>query len=125
MQQEVYENLVERDSYFDNDEIEATSVAKDTKEEEKDQKLSRIKELTGNLEVSRIMKRHLKRENETYKTNNEKLIKENEKLSEEVGKLKSNNNILYIQAFRWLKEKNSWKVKYEKQKVKASFYKEE
>ena len=30
-----------------------------------------------------------------------------------------------MQAFRWLKEKNSWKIKYEKQKVKASIYKEE
>ena len=80
LQQEVYENIVERDYYFKNDEAEATSVSKNTKEE--DQNLSRIRKLTDNLEVSRIMERHLKRENETYKTNNEKLIKENEKLSE-------------------------------------------
>ena len=45
LQKEVYENPLERDSYFDNDEIEATSVAKETKEEEKDQNLSRIKEV--------------------------------------------------------------------------------
>lgn len=71
------------------------------------------------------MERHLKRENETYKTNSENLIKENEKISEEMGKLKSKDNLLYIQSFRWLKEENSWKDKYEKQKVKISIYKEE
>lgn len=28
------------------------------------------------------------------------------------------------QTFKWLKEKNMWKAKYEKQKVKATFYRE-
>ena len=28
-------------------------------------------------------------------------------------------------AFKWLKEKNMWKGKYEKQKVKATLYREE
>ena len=54
------------------------------------------------------------------------MIKENEKICEEMEKLKLKfkNNLLYIQGFRWLKEKNSWKAKYEKQKVKSSIYKE-
>ena len=42
-----------------------------------------------------------------------------------MGKFKTKNNLLYTQAFRWLQEKNSWKTKYEKQKVKNSIYKEE
>ena len=63
------------------------------------------------------MERHLNEENETYKITNEKLGKENEKISEEMEKLKNKNNLLYTQTFRWLQDKNSWKAKYEKQKV--------
>ena len=33
--------------------------------------------------------------------------------------------LLYTQAFMCFQEKNSWKAKYEKQKVKTSIYKEE
>ena len=121
MQQKVYENPIDRDSYFWNNEVENTSVSKNTKDE--DQNLSRVRELTDSLEIRKIMERHLKEENETYKIINEKLFKENEKISEEVEKLKTKNNILCTQAFRWLQEKNSWKAKYEKQKVKTSIYK--
>ena len=67
----------------------------------------------------------MKKENKTYKKNNAKFVKENEKLNEEVGKLKTKNDLLCRQAFRWLKDKNLWKNKYEKQKVKAAIYKEE
>ena len=49
--------------------------------------LNKIKELTETLEVSRILERHLKKENKMYKKNNESVIKENEKLNEKIGKL--------------------------------------
>ena len=71
------------------------------------------------------MERHLREENENFKLINEKLVKENAKISEEMEKMKNKNNLLYTQALRWLQEKNSWKAKYEKQKVKTSIYKEE
>ena len=71
------------------------------------------------------MERHLKEENENYELTNVKLVKENEKISEEMEKMKNKNNLLYTQAFKWLQEKNSWKAKYEKQKVKTSIYKED
>ena len=73
--------------------MEATSTSKDTKRE--DQNFLRVRELTDSLEIRKIMERHLKEENETYKINNEKLVKENEKISEEVEKLKNKNNLLY------------------------------
>ena len=93
LQQEVYENPMDRDSQFENNEVEATSVSKDSKRE--DQNLSKVRELADSLEISKIMERHLKEENETYKITIEKLVKENEKISEEVEKLKNKNNLLY------------------------------
>ena len=63
------------------------------------------------MDVSRILERHLKKENKTYKKNNEKLIKENEKLNEKAGKLETKNTLLSKQAYRWLDEKNTWKYK--------------
>ena len=52
------------------------------------------------------------------------MIKTNEKLKEELGRLKRKNDLISKQAFKWLKEKNMWQAKYEKQKVKAALFKE-
>jgi len=87
--------------------------------------LSKIKELIDQLEINKILEKHLNKENKEYKKNNAKLVRENEKLNEEVGKLKRKNDLLCKQALKWLKDKNMWKNKYEKQKVKATIYKEE
>lgn len=114
---------LEKDSYFEN--VEATSFAKDTQELEKELHMSKIKELTYQLEINKILENHLKKENKACKKNNAKLVRENEKLNEEVGKLKRKNNILCKHEFKWLKDKNMWKNKYEKQKVKVTIYKEE
>ena len=96
----MYEDPIDKDSYFENNEVEAASVSKYSKGE--DQNLFRIKELNDRFKISKIMERHLKEDNENYKLTNEKLVKENEKISEEMGKLKNKNNLLYTQAFGWL-----------------------
>lgn len=92
----------------------ATSFAKDTQELKKELHLSKIKELTDQLEINKILEKHLKKENKASKKSNAKLVKENEKLTEEIGKLKRKNGILCKQAFKWLKGKNMWKNKNEK-----------
>ena len=50
-------------------------------------------------------------------------MKTNEKLQEEISRLKRRNEFLSKQAFQWLKDKNMWKAKYEKQKVKEAMLK--
>jgi len=105
--------------------VVATSFVKNTQELEKELHLSKIRELTDQLEINKIFEKHLKKENKSNKKNNGKLVKENENLSEEIGKLKRKNDLICKHSFKWLKEKNMWKGKYEKQKVKATLYKEE
>ena len=56
--------------------------------------MGKIKELTDQLEIKKILEKHLKKENKACKKNNAKLVRENEKLNEEVGKLKRKNDIL-------------------------------
>lgn len=92
----------------------ATSFAKDTHELEKELHLSKIKELADQIKINKILEKHLNKENKASKKSNEKIVKENEKLTEEIGKLKRKNDILFKQTFKWLKEKNMWKNKYEK-----------
>ena len=45
LQQQVYEDPLDKYSYFENNEVEAASVSRDSKGEEKN--ISRVKELTG------------------------------------------------------------------------------
>ena len=49
MQIEVYEEPLENDSYFENFEVGATSFSKDTREEERELHLNKIKELIEKL----------------------------------------------------------------------------
>jgi len=104
--------------------VAETSFAKDTQELEKELHLRKIKELTDQLEINKILEKHLRKENKANKKNNAKLVKENEKLTEEIEKLKIKNDLICKHAFKWLKEKNMWKRKYEKQKVNATLYRE-
>ena len=75
------------------------------------------------MEIRKILEKQLKRDNKSHKKDNAKLIKTNEKLKEEVGILKRRNELLSKQAFKWLKDKNMWQAKYEKQKVKETLFK--
>lgn len=59
-----------------------------------------------------------------YKQKNKALIKENEKLNKKINSLETKNIFIFKQAYRWLNEKNTWKYKYQRQKVMATIYKE-
>ena len=59
-----------------------------------------------------------------YKENNKNIITENEKLTKKIGNLETKNILISKQAYRWLSEKKTWSYKYERQKVKATIYKE-
>ena len=109
----------DRDSAYDDE--AAASLMKTTQDFEKDGK---IKDLTDQLEISKIVEKQLEEENKENKKENAKLIKTNEKLKEDLGRLKRKNDLISKQAFKWLKEKNMWQAKYEKQKVKATLFKE-
>ena len=91
---------------------------------EKEINEGRIRDLTNQLEISKIVEKQLKEENKANTKDNVKLVKANEKLKEELGRLKRKNDLLSKQAFKWLKEKNMWQAKYEKQKVKEALFKE-
>jgi len=81
------------------------------------------KDLTDQIEISKILEKQLKTENKAHKKDNAKMIKTNEKLQEEIRKLKRRNELLSKQAFKCLKDKNMWQAKYEKQKVKEAMLK--
>ena len=130
MEGEVQEELLEKDSYFEHAWIGDTSshsFSKETVGEERElhqeEHLKKIEELTRELEVNKILERHLKKENKMYKQNNKNLIKENEKLYKKTNILETKNILISKQAYRWLNEKNTWKYKYERQKVMATIYK--
>lgn len=91
-----------------------TSFVKNTQDLENELHLRKIKELIDQLEINKILEKHLEEENKASRKNNAKLVKENEKLTEEIGKLKRKNDLICKQAFKWLKERNMWKGKYEK-----------
>jgi len=112
---------LERDSIFDNDAGE--SLMKTTQDFEKELNLAKIQDLTDQLEISKIVEKQLKSENKAQRKENAKLIKTNDKLQEEISRLKRRNELLSKQAFKWLKDKNTWQAKYEKQKVKAAILK--
>ena len=57
--------------------------------------MRKIRELTDQIEINKILKKHLKKENKACKKSNAKLVKENEKLIEEIGKLKRKNDYTY------------------------------
>jgi len=122
VEHDIEQEALEKDSYYDD--ATTTSSIKTTQELEKEINLGKIRELTDQLEISKILEKHLKEENQASKKNNARLFKENERLNEEIGRLKRKNNMFSKQAFKWLKEKNMWKAKYEKQKVKATLHRE-
>jgi len=74
--------------------VPTTSFEKDTHELKKELHLSEIKELTNQLEINKILEKHLKKENKASKKHNVKLFKESGKLTEDIGKLKRKNGIL-------------------------------
>ena len=120
---DIAQEVLERDSSYDDD-AAATSLMKTTQDFEKEINLAKIQDLTDQLEISKILENQLTGENKTHKKDNAKLIKTNEKLKEEVGRLKRRNELLSKQAFKWLKDKNMWQAKYEKQKVKEALFRD-
>jgi hypothetical protein len=118
-EQDIAQEPLERDSIY-NDAGE--SLMKTTQDFEKEIHLAKIQDLTDHIEISKIVEKQLKTENKAHKKDNAKLIKTNEKLQEEVSRLKRRNELLSKQAFKWLKDKNMWQAKYEKQKVKAAMF---
>ena len=84
------------------------------RELQQEEHLKKIKELTRELEVNKILENHLKKENKMYKEKNKNLIKENEKLTKNPSKLETKNTLISKQAYRWLKEKKTWQYKYER-----------
>lgn len=122
IEDDIEQEALERDSYYDD--ATASSLIKTTQQLEKEINLGKIRELRDQLEISKILEKHLKEENQASKNNNARLVKENERLNEEIGRLKRKNDLFFKQTFKWLKEKNMWKAKYEKQKVKTTLYRE-
>ena len=116
------QEVFERD--FPYDDVVAASLMKTTQDFEKEINLGRIRDLTDQLEISKILEKQLKEENKANKKDKVKLVKANEKLNEELGRRKRKNDLLSKQAFKWLKEKNMWQEKYEKQKVKEALFRE-
>ena len=66
----------------------------------KEEYLKKIEELTRELEVNKILERHLKKENKMYKEKNIYIIKEIEKLTKKIGKLETKNILISKQAYR-------------------------
>lgn len=122
VENDIAQEVFERDSSYDD--AAAASLIKTTQDFEKEINLGRIRDLTDQLEISKILEKQLKKENKASKKDIAKLVKANEKLNEELGRLKWKNDLLSKQAFKWLKEKNMWQAKYEKQKVKAALFRE-
>ena len=122
VENDIAQEECERDSLYDD--TTAVSLIKTTQDFEKEINLGRIRDLTDQLEISKILEKQLKEENKASKKDNAKLVKANEKLNEELGRLKRKNDLLSKQAFKWLKEKNMWQAKYEKQKVKVALFRE-
>jgi len=116
------QEIFERDSSYND--TAAPSLMKTTQELENEINLGKIRALTDQLEISKILEKQLKEENKENKKEKAKMVKENEKLNEKLGRLKRKNDLISKQAFKWLKEKNMWQAKYEKQKVKATLFKE-
>lgn len=108
----IEKEVLEKYSYYGD--VAATSFVKNTQELENELHLRKIRELTNQLEINKILERHLKEEKKTSKKNNVNLVKENENLTEEIGRLKRKNDLICKQSFKWLKEKNMSKAKYEK-----------
>jgi len=119
---DIAQEVFGEDSSYDN--AAAASLMKTTQDFEKEINVGRIRDLTDQLEISKIVEKQLKEENKANKKDNAKLVKANEEFKEELGRLKRKNNLLSKQAFKWLKEKNMWQAKYEKQKVKAALFRE-
>jgi len=119
---DIAQEIFERDSSYND--TAAPSLMKTTQDFENEINLGRIRALTNQLEISKNLEKQLKEENKTNKKEKAKLVKANEKLNEELGRLKRKNDLLSKQAFKWLKEKNTWQAKYEKQKVKAALFRE-
>lgn len=122
VENDIAQEVFERDSSYDD--AAAASLIKTTQDFEKEINLGRIRDLTDQLEISKTLEKQLKEENKASKKDNTKLVKANEKQNEELGRLKRKNDLLSMQAFKWLKEKNMWQAKYEKQKVKAALFRE-
>lgn len=122
VEDDIAQEVFERDSSYDD--VAVASLIKTTQDFEKEINLGRIRELTDQLEISKIMEKQLKEENKASKQDNTRLVKANERFNEEIGRLKQKNDLLSKQAFKWLKEKNMQQAKYEKKKVKATLFRE-
>lgn len=119
---DIAQEVLEMDSSYDD--AAAASLMKTTQDFEKEINLEKIQDLTDQLEISKILEKQLTEENKAHKKDNDKLVKTNEKLKGELGRLKRRNELISKQAFKWIKDKNMWQAKYEKQKVKAALFKE-
>lgn len=91
VEDDIAQEVFERDSSYDD--ATAASLIKTTQDFEKEINLGRIKELTDQLEISKIMEKQLKEENKASKQDNTRLVKANERLNEEIGRSKWKNPI--------------------------------
>lgn len=100
---DIAQEIFEKDSSYND--TAAPSLMKTTQDFENEINLGRIRALTDQLEISKILEKQLKEENKTNKKEKAKLVKENEKLNEELGRLKRKNDLLSKQAFKWLRKR--------------------
>lgn len=94
--EEAQEEPIEKGSYFEDAWVGTTSsnsYAKEARGESRElqneEYLKKITKLTSELEVSKIMEIHLKREKNMYKENNNNIFKEKKKLNKQIKNLET------------------------------------